>query len=80
MANDDHTSNRGFTSMDENKQKDTLSKGGKAAHEKGAAHELTSEEARKAGQKGGESVSHDREHMSEIDRKGGQSHRDSDKK
>ncbi len=30
------------------------SKGGKIAHEKGTAHEFTSEEARKAGRKGGE--------------------------
>ncbi|MBC7858037.1 MAG: hypothetical protein H7Z39_04495, partial [Burkholderiaceae bacterium] len=32
-----------------------------------------SEEARRAGQKGGEAVSRDREHMAEIGRKGGES-------
>lgn len=80
MANDDHTSNRGFASMDEDKQKEIAGKGGKPTHEKGTAHEGTSEEARKAGQKGGESVSHDREHMSDIGKKGGQSHGGSEKK
>jgi general stress protein YciG len=70
------TSNRGFASMDEDKQKEIASKGGKAAHEKGTAHEFTSEEAREAGRKGGEAVSKDREHMAEIGREGGkQSHK-----
>jgi len=44
---------RGFASMDRGKQKEIASKGGKAAHEKGTAHEWTSEEAREAGRKGG---------------------------
>jgi hypothetical protein len=44
---------RGFASMDRNKQREIASKGGRAAHEKGAAHEWTSEEARQAGRKGG---------------------------
>ena len=39
--------------MDRNKQRDIASKGGKAAHHKGTAHEWTSEEAREAGRKGG---------------------------
>lgn len=70
------TSNRGFASMDPEKQREIASKGGKAAHEKGTAHEFTSEEAKEAGRKGGESVSQDREHMSEIGREGGKkSHR-----
>lgn len=73
MANQGDTSNRGFASMDEEKQREIASKGGKAAHEKGTAHEWTSEEAREAGRKGGEAVSKDREHMSEIGRKGGES-------
>ena len=47
------TSKRGFASMDENKQREIASKGGHAAHEKGTAHEFTSEEAREAGRKGG---------------------------
>jgi general stress protein YciG len=44
---------RGFASMDRNKQREIASKGGKAAHQKGTAHEWTSEEAREAGRKGG---------------------------
>jgi general stress protein YciG len=44
---------RGFASMDRNRQRDIASKGGKAAHQKGTAHEWTSEEARDAGRKGG---------------------------
>ena len=39
--------------MDAEKQREIASKGGKAAHEKGNAHEFTSEEAREAGRKGG---------------------------
>lgn len=75
MAQDKNngTSKRGFASMDEKKQKEIASKGGKAAHEKGTAHEFSSEEAREAGRKGGEAVSRDREHMAEIGRKGGRS-------
>lgn len=102
MANQNKKSSskgeQGFASMDEEKQREIASKGGKAAHKKGTAHEFTSEEAREAGQKGGqvahekgtaheftseeareagrkggEAVSKDREHMSEIGRKGGKS-------
>ena len=47
--------------------------GGKAAHEKGTAHEFSSEEAREAGKKGGQAVSQDRQHMSEIGKKAGES-------
>ena len=43
------TSNRGFASMDPERQREIASEGGKAAHEKGTAHEFTSEEARRAG-------------------------------
>ena len=49
MAKED----RGFASMDRSKQRDIASKGGKAAHQKGTAHEWTSDEAREAGRKGG---------------------------
>jgi hypothetical protein len=65
------TSKRGFASMDEKKQREIASKGGKAAHKKGTAHKFSSEEAKEAGQKGGEAVSQDREHMAEIGRQGG---------
>ncbi len=68
----DSNKNRGFASMDDEKQREIASKGGQAAHEKGTAHEFDSQEARKAGRKGGEAVSRDREHMSEIGKKGGQ--------
>ncbi len=68
----DKKDRRGFASMDEAKQKEIASKGGKAAHEKGTAHEFTSEEAREAGRKGGVKVSQNREHMSLIGRKGGE--------
>ena len=49
MAKED----RGFASMDRAKQREIASKGGKAAHQKGTAHEWTSDEAREAGRKGG---------------------------
>lgn len=44
---------RGFASMDSEKQRMIARKGGKAAHEKGTAHEWSSSEARDAGRKGG---------------------------
>jgi general stress protein YciG len=47
-------SRRGFASMDKERQREIASKGGKAAHAKGTAHEFTPEEARAAGRKGGE--------------------------
>ena len=64
---------RGFAAMDQNQQREIASKGGQAAHQKGTAHEFDSEEARRAGQKGGEVVSRNREHMADIGRKGGES-------
>jgi uncharacterized protein len=39
--------------MDRAKQREIASKGGRAAHQKGTAHEWTPEEAREAGRKGG---------------------------
>ena len=45
---------RGFASMSPEKQREIASKGGRAAHQKGTAHEWTSEEARKAGRQGGQ--------------------------
>ena len=65
-------SNRGFASMDPGKQKEIASKGGKAAHAQGRAHEFSADEARTAGRKGGEVVSRDRSHMASIGRSGGQ--------
>jgi general stress protein YciG len=73
------TSNRGFASMDPEKQRDIASQGGKAAHEKGTAHEFSSEEAREAGREGGKAA-HEKgtahefssEEAREAGRKGGQ--------
>ena len=62
MAKED----RGFASMDRSKQKEIASKGGKAAHQKGTAHEWTSEEAREAGRKGG-MASHRRKQQNQGD-------------
>jgi len=45
---------RGFASMSAEKQREIASKGGRAAHEKGTAHEWTPDEARAAGRKGGQ--------------------------
>mgnify|MGYP003941563513 CR=1 FL=1 len=66
------SSRRGFASMDPAKQREIASKGGKAAHRQGVAHEWSAEEARVAGRKGGESVSRNKEHMAQIGRKGGE--------
>lgn len=63
---------RGFASMDQRRQREIASKGGKAAHIKGRAHEFTPEQARQAGRKGGQAVSQDRAHMARIGRKGGE--------
>src|SRR5215218_9924816 len=65
-------SNRGFASMDREKQKEIASKGGRAAHAKGTAHEFDSGEAREAGRKGGVAVSRNRDHMAAIGRRGGE--------
>lgn len=40
--------------MSPDKQREIARKGGRAAHEKGTAHEWTPEEARAAGSKGGQ--------------------------
>lgn len=44
---------RGFAAMDPKKVAEIASKGGKAAHAAGTAHQFSSEEARTAGKKGG---------------------------
>ncbi|MFS2024287.1 KGG domain-containing protein [Massilia sp. GER05] len=60
------TSNRGFASMDPQKQREIASEGGKAAHASGNAHEFTSEEARRAG-----SMSHKNDGGSQQSQGGG---------
>ena len=72
-ANGAGKSRRGFASMDRTRQREIASKGGRAAHAKGTAHEWSSDEARTAGQKGGIVVSRDRTHMAAIGREGGES-------
>lgn len=52
-----NTSRRGFASMDPEMQRKIASKGGKMSHARGTAHEFTSEEAKMAGRKGGQSRS-----------------------
>lgn len=66
---------RGFALMDPARQKEIARKGGRAAHEKGTAHQFTPDEAREAGRKGGMVVSQHREHMVEIGRNGGRARR-----
>jgi general stress protein YciG len=75
------TSKRGFGSMDEEKQREIASKGGKAAHEEGTAHEFDSEEASEAGSKGGKmqgkennpgNFANDTEKAREAGKKGGE--------
>jgi uncharacterized protein len=61
---------RGFASMDRSKQREIASKGGKAAHQKGTAHEWTTEEAREAGRKGG-MASHRRKQGSDSETSNG---------
>lgn len=73
------SSNRGFASMDPERQREIASQGGKAAHKSGNAHEFTSQEAREAGSKGGKAA-HERgtaheftpEEAREAGRKGGE--------
>lgn len=62
---------KGFAAMDPEKQREIASRGGKTAHAAGSAHTFTSDEARRAGKKGGKAVSRNREHMAEIGRRGG---------
>ena len=54
MINSERKERRGFASMSPEKQREIASKGGRAAHQKGTAHEWTSDEARNAGRKGGQ--------------------------
>jgi general stress protein YciG len=51
--------------MDATRQREIASKGGKAAHQKGVAHEWTPDEAREAGRKGGR-MSRERRQTPEV--------------
>lgn len=80
----DRTDERGFASMDPERQREIAAEGGRAAHEKGTAHEFDSEEAREAGSKGGKAAHEkgtahefDSQEAREAGSKGGKaSHRD----
>ena len=74
-----NTSNRGFASMDQDKQREIAAQGGRASHEQGTGHEFNSQEAREAGSKGGQAAhasgnAHEfsSEEAREAGRKGGQ--------
>src|SRR5579864_6721894 len=54
VSTGEHKERRGFASMSPEKQREIASKGGRAAHEKGTAHEWSADEARSAGRKGGQ--------------------------
>ena len=54
MNSNERKERRGFASMSPERQREIASKGGRAAHAKGTAHEWTPEEARSAGRKGGQ--------------------------
>ena len=71
MAEGSNRDRRGFASMESEKQRRIASAGGRAAHQRGSAHEFNPEEAREAGRKGGQQTSRNREHMAEIGRRGG---------
>lgn len=64
---------RGFAAMAPELHREIASRGGKAAHALGVAHQFSAEEAAAAGRKGGEVVSRDRAHMAAIGRKGAKS-------
>ena len=65
------TATRGFAAMDQTKQREIARRGGLAAQALGTAHRFSPEEARRAGRKGGEAVSGNRQHMASIGRRGG---------
>ena len=72
QGNQGGKSNRGFASTDPQRQREIASEGGRAAHEKGTAHEFTSEEAREAGRKGGMARSANRRNA--VNQSSGSSH------
>ncbi len=81
-AHQNSNSNKGFSSMDPAKQREIASEGGRAAHEKGTAHEFDSEEAKEAGRKGGQSHANQNDNSSENDDRSNRndSSKDSDNK
>lgn len=51
---EDRPRRRGFAAMDRDRVREIASRGGRAAHAAGTAHQFSSDEARVAGKKGGE--------------------------
>lgn len=71
----DKNEGRGFAGMDEDKQREIASQGGKAAHESGNAHEFNSQEASEAGKAAhasGNAHEFTSEEAREAGRKGGE--------
>lgn len=70
MSNQDHErprAPRGFAAMSETQRRAIASKGGKAAHARGTAHEWTSEEAAAAGRRGGRGQRADAKKQQEME-------------
>jgi len=66
QSNERTKSIRGFAAMSPEKQKEIARKGGRMAHEQGVAHQWSSEEARAAGRKGGQSRGKNRSSSPEM--------------
>ena len=64
-------SRRGFAAMTKEKRQEIAAMGGRKAHALGVAHEFGPKSGREAGAIGGRAVASDRQHMSEIGRRGG---------
>lgn len=62
---------RGFALLTPEQRRQIASNGGKASQQSGRGHRYTSETASVAGRKGGNVVSQNTRHMSQIGRKGG---------
>jgi general stress protein YciG len=72
-TNDRPRSGRGFASMDAEKQRAISSKGGRAAHRSGNAHEFDSQQAREAGRLGGRARAANARRRMQAENGGGES-------
>ena len=72
-TNDRPRSGRGFASMDAEKQRAISSKGGRAAHRSGNAHEFDSQQAREAGRLGGRARAANARRRMQAENTGGES-------
>lgn len=79
-------SNRGFASMDKEKQKEIAAKGGRSTHAPGKAHVFDSKEAAEAGRKGSKNLRNKLgeegylAHLATIGARGGENHAQNKKK